>query len=122
MLASTCRATGALLKAARHHWHPLNVKEIHLNKLIAIIAALAFVGTAFAQAPAPKGEAKGEVKAEAKKTDKAPKKVAKKTEKKSTTTKAEKATPATPAKDTGSKATPATPATPASPSKDGAKK
>jgi hypothetical protein len=45
-----------------------------LNKLIAILAALAFAGTAFAQTPAPKGEAKGEVKAEAKKTDKAAKK------------------------------------------------
>jgi hypothetical protein len=63
------------------NWRPLN-KEIILNKLIAIVAALAFAGTAFAQTPAPKGEAKGEVKAEQKKADKPAKKSAKKAEKK----------------------------------------
>ena len=51
-----------------------------MNKLIAILAAVAFSGAAFAQTPAPKGEAKGEVKA----TQKAEKKAtAKKAEKKS---------------------------------------
>jgi hypothetical protein len=82
-----------------------------LNKLIAIIAALAFAGTAFAQTPAPKGEAKGEVKAE----QKAPKKKAEK--------KAAKK-PAKAAKADGKNTEPAkaTPATPAAPSKDGAKK
>jgi hypothetical protein len=65
------------------NWHPLNNQENRLNKLIAVIAALAFAGTAFAQTPAPKGEAKGEVKAEQKKADKAAKKAETKAAKKS---------------------------------------
>jgi hypothetical protein len=49
----------------------------HVKNLIAVLAALALgTGAAFAQAPAPKGEAKGEAKAEAKKADKAAKKKA----------------------------------------------
>ena len=57
-----------------------------MNKLIAIVAALAFAGTAFAQTPAPAAEksgvAKGAVKAEQKKADKPAKKSARKAEKK----------------------------------------
>lgn len=82
-----------------------------MNKFIALIAALAFAGTAFAQTPAPKGEAKGAVKAEQKAEKKADKKAEKKPAKKAAKADGKNTEPAK-----------ATPATPAAPSKDGAKK
>jgi hypothetical protein len=62
-----------------------------LNKLIALIAALAFAGTAFAQTPAPKGEAKGEAKVEQKGEKKTTAKATKKSAKKSEAKKADAA-------------------------------
>jgi hypothetical protein len=53
-----------------------------LSKLLVALVASAFTLGAYAQTPAPKGEAKGEMKSEAKKSDKAKAKSKKKDAKK----------------------------------------
>lgn len=86
-----------------------------MNKLIAVLVAAAFAGSAFAQAPATQSGKGGEAKSEVKAEQKAEKKSARKAERKAKKADAKK----TKADKVDGKNTEPTKATP---SKDGAKK